>query len=81
MPQKLKRSKMIETDSIGDSAKNETTLETDADNELVAYGVSASVTISLHPLVIMNICDHFTRIKAQEETVPRGLIQNLVTFL
>jgi len=71
MFQQSKRSKMIESDSFGDSVKNETTPETDTNNELVAHGVSASVTISLHPLVIMNMCDHFTRIKAQEGTVPK----------
>ena len=74
MFQQSKRSKMIETDTFDDSIKNETTSETDTINELMAHGVSASVTISLHPLVIMNVCDHFTRIKAQEGTVPKGLI-------
>jgi len=29
-------------------------------------GVSATVSVSLHPLVIMNISEHWTRIKAQE---------------
>lgn len=40
---------------------------------LVASGVPASVAVSLHPLVIMNISDHFTRIKAQEGVVPKGM--------
>ena len=39
---------------------------------LVANSVPASVTVALHPLVIMNISDHFTRIKAQEGIVPKG---------
>jgi len=37
---------------------------------VVACGVPASITVALHPLVIMNISDHYTRIKAQEEIVP-----------
>ncbi|XP_066921026.1 COP9 signalosome complex subunit 6-like [Clytia hemisphaerica] len=44
----------------------------EADNEeFLATGVPASVTIALHPLVIMNISDHYTRIKAQEGVVPK----------
>ena len=34
---------------------------------------SGSVTVSLHPLVIMNISDHFTRVRMQnEEASPPG---------
>ena len=40
-------------------------------NGVVACGVAGSVTVALHPLVIMNISDHYTRIKAQEEIVPK----------
>ncbi|KAG8201551.1 hypothetical protein JTE90_011226 [Oedothorax gibbosus] len=35
---------------------------------LAAPGTTGSVTISLHPLVIMNISEHWTRVKAQEGT-------------
>lgn len=38
---------------------------------VVACGVPASITVVLHPLVIMNISDHYTRIKAQEEIIPK----------
>jgi len=31
-------------------------------------GVAATVSVSLHPLVIMNISEHWTRIKAQAGT-------------
>ncbi|KAH8277254.1 hypothetical protein KR026_008134 [Drosophila bipectinata] len=34
-------------------------------NVMAATGTSASVTISLHPLVIMNISEHWTRFRAQ----------------
>ena len=39
-----------------------------ADNKSVmgSTGTQGSVTVALHPLVIMNISDHYTRIKAQE---------------
>lgn len=32
----------------------------------------ASVTVSLHPLVIMNISEHWTRIRAQEGCKQQG---------
>ena len=40
-------------------------------------GSGGSVNVSLHPLVIMNISDHFTRVRVQqqEETVPVGALQ------
>jgi len=34
-------------------------------NIMAAVGTSGSVTISLHPLVIMNISEHWTRFRAQ----------------
>jgi len=34
-------------------------------NIMAAAGTSGSVTISLHPLVIMNISEHWTRFRAQ----------------
>lgn len=39
----------------------------------------SSVSVSLHPLVVMNISDHFTRIRVQEGDVgtpPKGEILN-----
>jgi len=39
----------------------------DTDQKVMAdSGVSATVSVSLHPLVIMNISEHWTRVKAQE---------------
>lgn len=32
---------------------------------LASSGSSGSVSVALHPLVIMNISEHYTRIKAQ----------------
>ncbi|XP_006819462.2 COP9 signalosome complex subunit 6-like, partial [Saccoglossus kowalevskii] len=33
---------------------------------MASAGTTASVTVALHPLVIMNVSEHWTRIKAQE---------------
>lgn len=32
---------------------------------VIATGVPASVTVALHPLIIMNVSEHYTRVKAQ----------------
>lgn len=33
---------------------------------------SGSVSISIHPLVVMNVSDHFTRVKVQNDGSNRG---------
>lgn len=46
------------------------------DGKVVTNAVN-SVNISLHPLVIMNISDHYTRVKMQQENSqdqPQGTI-------
>ena len=40
-----------------------------------------SVLISLHPLVIMNVSDHWTRVKAQSGKPSNGIINVLKAFL
>ncbi|XP_023320520.1 COP9 signalosome complex subunit 6 [Eurytemora carolleeae] len=40
--------------------------ETDEEKIIADSGVAATVSVSLHPLVIMNISEHWTRTKAQE---------------
>ena len=56
----------MEVDGAGKS------IQTPAENEPTSYqgimagvGTAGSVTVSLHPLVIMNISEHWTRTKAQ----------------
>ena len=45
-------------------------------NVLASSGVVGSVSVALHPLVIMNISEHYTRIKAQEGNPnPQGQFQ------
>ena len=39
---------------------------------MAAAGTVGSVTVSLHPLVIMNISEHWTRIRAQEGKPQQG---------
>ena len=39
---------------------------------MAAAGTSGSVTVSLHPLVIMNVSEHWTRVRAQEGKPVQG---------
>jgi COP9 signalosome complex subunit 6 len=39
---------------------------TSSKNQILAKNAIPSVTISLHPLVLMNISEHWTRIRAQD---------------
>ena len=39
---------------------------------MASSGTTGSVTIALHPLVIMNISEHWTRIRAQEGKSTQG---------
>ena len=43
---------------------------------------AGSVSVSLHPLVIMNISDHFTRVRVQQEEggAPIGALQLKTTL-
>ena len=69
-----KRLKMT-SDSSDDVPMQSDTSETDA--SVMAPSGSASVTIALHPLVIMNISEHYTRTRAQEEAKDtKGMIRS-----
>lgn len=39
----------------------------DGVNVMAGSGTSGSITVSLHPLVIMNISEHWTRTRAQND--------------
>ena len=41
---------------------------------MATSGTVGSVSISLHPLVIMNISEHWTRLRAQEGAAQQGLL-------
>merc|ERR550539_564612 len=51
---------MSDVGAVGEGAK------TDEEKVMADSGVAATVSVSLHPLVIMNISEHWTRTKAQE---------------
>jgi COP9 signalosome complex subunit 6 len=40
---------------------------------IIPSSTSKSVTISLHPLVIMNISEHWTRVRAQMNKTTQGI--------
>ena len=40
---------------------------------MASAGTSGSVSISLHPLVIMNISEHWTRVRSQEGKPKQGI--------
>lgn len=46
----------------------------ETEKNVMAPGTVGSVTCSLHPLVIMNISEHWTREKAQEGSVQQGFL-------
>ena len=51
----------------------QTTTSKESETVLASSGSSGSVSVALHPLVIMNISEHYTRIKAQYgEPNPQG---------
>ena len=41
--------------------------EQGAASYVISGGSGSSVSVSLHPLVIMNISDHFTRVRVQQQ--------------
>ena len=48
-------------------------VEEQGDGSYVTSGGSGgSVNVSLHPLVIMNISDHFTRVRVQQQDEDRA---------
>lgn len=66
-----KESSEMEVDA---AAPSETPMNIVSEDEksVMASGAVGSVTCSLHPLVIMNVSEHWTREKAQEGSVQRG---------
>lgn len=61
----------IVSDSGGRTASMEAM---DTEKGVMASGTTGSVTCSLHPLVIMNVSEHWTRERAQEGAVQQGSI-------
>lgn len=58
---------------MASSMEVQTTTSKESETVLASSGSSGSVSVALHPLVIMNISEHYTRIKAQYgEPNPQG---------
>ena len=47
---------------------------------MASSGTVGSVSISLHPLVIMNVSEHWTRLRAQEGSDQLGTISTFLCF-
>lgn len=61
----------VET-AASDNLKNNMEVSENEKN-VMATGTTGSVTCSLHPLVIMNVSEHWTRERAQEGSVQQGI--------
>ena len=48
---------------------------------MASSGTVGSVSISLHPLVIMNVSEHWTRLRAQEGSDQLGKIDNFLCLI
>lgn len=55
-----------------DAGRNVNMEVAETEKSVMASGTVGSVTCSLHPLVIMNISEHWTRERAQEGSVQQG---------
>lgn len=66
-----KESMEMEVEISGESSRGNQGMETSITEEknVMAQGTVSSVTCSLHPLVIMNVSEHWTRERAQEGSV------------
>ena len=51
--------------NMASSMEVQSTSKDVSETVLASSGSSGSVSVALHPLVIMNISEHYTRIKAQ----------------
>ena len=47
-------------------------VDTEKPNVMATAATTGSVSVSLHPLVIMNISEHWTRVRAQEGKPTQG---------
>ena len=55
-------------------------VDTNRPGVMASTGTSGSVSISLHPLVIMNISEHWTRVRSQEGKAKQGIQWNVRWF-
>lgn len=62
----------MEVELTGEASKSSEMDVAESERNVMAPGTTASVTCSLHPLVIMNVSEHWTRERAQDSSVQRG---------
>ncbi|KAF5270476.1 hypothetical protein FQA39_LY08354 [Lamprigera yunnana] len=57
---------------VGETSKVAVVMEvSEIEKNVMAIGTAGSITCSLHPLVIMNVSEHWTRERAQEGSAPQ----------
>lgn len=61
-----KTTEKMEVDDIDQAAASSSSGPSRKQQQILAKNAVPSVTISLHPLVLMNIAEHWTRFRAQE---------------
>ncbi|XP_072376798.1 COP9 signalosome complex subunit 6 [Diabrotica undecimpunctata] len=66
----------VETAPVAENSKSSMDVTTDTGKNVMAPGAVGSITCSLHPLVIMNVSEHWTRERAQE-----GAVQQVIGAL
>lgn len=68
----MKEDLAMEVEIAGEISKS-SEVEPEAGRGVMALGTTGSITCSLHPLVIMNVSEHWTRERAQDNSVQRGM--------
>lgn len=63
------------------SAMETTPIASNAKSVMASSGTVGSVSISLHPLVIMNVSEHWTRLRAQEGSDQLGKIRKIIDVI
>lgn len=49
-------------------------VEENIQNVMASSGATGSISVLLHPLVVMNISEHWTRVRAQEGKAQQGKV-------
>lgn len=50
-------------------------------NVMASSGATGSISVLLHPLVVMNISEHWTRVRAQEGKAQQGTCVHYVFII
>lgn len=66
--------------SFPEGARSSVDTLSDPTKDVMASGAVGSITCSLHPLVIMNVSEHWTRERAQEGSVQQGNVMKYLSM-